>query len=62
MTSFALRLPEPEVQLAQEILKDPYHFDFFGLGDEAHERDIENALIRERYQASRLPSLPAGHT
>ena len=34
------------MQLAQEILKDPYHFDFLGLGDEAHERDIENALVR----------------
>ena len=46
VTNFAQRLPEPQVQLAQEILKDPYHFDFLGLGDEAHERDIENALVR----------------
>lgn len=28
------------------MLKDPYRFDFLGLGEEAHERDIENALIR----------------
>jgi hypothetical protein len=33
-------------KLEQAILKDPYLFDFLGLGDEAHERDIENALIR----------------
>ncbi len=46
VTNFAQRLPEPQVQLAQEILKDPYHFDFLGLGDEAHERDIESALVR----------------
>jgi predicted nuclease of restriction endonuclease-like (RecB) superfamily len=46
VTNFAQRLPEPQIQLAQEILKDPYHFDFLGLGDEAHERDIENALVR----------------
>jgi predicted nuclease of restriction endonuclease-like (RecB) superfamily len=46
LTNFKQRLPEPQVQLAQEILKDPYHFDFLGLGDEAHERDIENALVR----------------
>jgi predicted nuclease of restriction endonuclease-like (RecB) superfamily len=46
VTNFAHRLPEPQIQLAQEILKDPYHFDFLGLGDEAHERDIENALVR----------------
>jgi predicted nuclease of restriction endonuclease-like (RecB) superfamily len=26
VTNFAQRLPEPQVQLAQEILKDPYHF------------------------------------
>ena len=24
----------------------PYHFDFLGLGDEAHEHDIESALVR----------------
>jgi hypothetical protein len=28
------------------MLKDPYHFDFLGLGDEAKERDVELALIR----------------
>lgn len=32
--------------LANQILKDPYHFDFLGLSDEAHEQDIESALIR----------------
>ncbi|CBL44423.1 Hypothetical protein HDN1F_08400 [gamma proteobacterium HdN1] len=26
--------------------KDPYLFDFLGLGDDAHEREIENALVR----------------
>jgi predicted nuclease of restriction endonuclease-like (RecB) superfamily len=46
VTNFKQRLPLPEAGLAAEILKDPYHFDFLGLGDEAHERDIENALIR----------------
>jgi hypothetical protein len=39
-------LAAPEAKLAAEVLKDPYHFDFLGLGDEAHERDIETALIR----------------
>ena len=46
VTNFAKRLDEPLAGLANQILKDPYHFDFLGLGDEAHERDIENALIR----------------
>ena len=46
ITNFDQRLSPPQAGLATEILKDPYHFDFLGLGDEAHERDIENALIR----------------
>jgi predicted nuclease of restriction endonuclease-like (RecB) superfamily len=46
ITNFAKRLPAPQSALAQEILKDPYNFDFLGLGEAAHERDIENALIR----------------
>lgn len=46
VTNFAARLPDVQSDLASETLKDPYLFDFLGLGDEAHERDIENALIR----------------
>ena len=46
LTNFEQRLPTSQAGLAAQILKDPYHFDFLGLGDEAHERDIENALIR----------------
>lgn len=40
------RLPAQHLELAHETLKDPYLFDFLGLGDEAQERDIENALMR----------------
>ena len=46
ITNFEHRLAPPHAGLATQILKVPYHFDFLGLGDEAHERDIENALIR----------------
>ena len=46
VTNFAARLPEQQARQAQAILKDPYHFDFLGLSEEAHERDIENALVR----------------
>lgn len=46
ITNFKERLAHPQAGLATQILKDPYHFDFLGLGDEAHERDIENALVR----------------
>lgn len=46
VTNFPLRLPEAQSALAQETLKDPCIVDFLGLADDAHEREIENALIR----------------
>jgi len=46
VTNFDARLPAIQAALAQESLKDPYLFDFLGLGDEALERDIESALVR----------------
>lgn len=46
LTNFTHHLEEREAQLAAEALKDPYHFDFLGLGEEALEHDIENALMR----------------
>ncbi|MEO5712876.1 MAG: PDDEXK nuclease domain-containing protein [Luteolibacter sp.] len=46
ITNFERHLPAAEAKLALAALKDPYLFDFLGLDDEAHERDIENALIR----------------
>lgn len=46
VSNFTQRLPAPHSQLAHETLKDPYLFDFLGLSDVAHERDIENALVR----------------
>ncbi|MDO5090107.1 MAG: PDDEXK nuclease domain-containing protein [Cardiobacteriaceae bacterium] len=45
VSNFAARLPAAQSALAQQTLKDPYLFDFLGLGDEAHERDIEQALV-----------------
>jgi len=46
VTNFEARLPAAESALANETLKDPYLFDFLGLGDDAQERDIETGLIR----------------
>ena len=46
VTNFEQRLPLPHSELAQDTLKDPYLFDFLGLGNEAHEREIESALVR----------------
>ncbi|MDB5731459.1 MAG: hypothetical protein JWQ03_1354 [Variovorax sp.] len=46
VTNFEARLPASDSALARETLKDPYLFDFLGLGDDAHEREVENGLIR----------------
>ena len=46
ITNFEQRLPAPQSDLARESFKDPYRFDFLGLGEEAQEREIEKALIR----------------
>lgn len=46
VTNFVTRLPAADSALAQETLKDPYLFDFLGLGHDAQERDIEDGLIR----------------
>ena len=35
VTNFSASLPKPQSDLARESLKDPYRFDFLGLGDEA---------------------------
>lgn len=45
VTNFEQTLPKPDSDLARESLKDPYRLDFLGLGDEAHEREIESSLI-----------------
>lgn len=37
-------LPSPQSDLAHEMLKNPYNFDFLTISKEAHEREIENAL------------------
>ena len=46
VTNFSLTLPKPESDLARESLKDPYRFDFLGLGEEVQEREIERALVK----------------
>lgn len=46
LTNFNQTLPQPQSDLAQQVLRDPYSFDFLSLGHEAQERDLENALIR----------------
>ena len=43
--NFIERLPAPQSDLARETLKDPYLFDFLSVGDDAHEREVETALV-----------------
>jgi predicted nuclease of restriction endonuclease-like (RecB) superfamily len=44
-TNFATTLPAPHSDLAQQLTKDPYVFDFLTLGPEARERDLERGLL-----------------
>lgn len=44
-TNFARALPSPQSELAQEVLKAPYIFDFLTVGREAHERVTERDLL-----------------
>lgn len=48
--NFSVTLPAPQSDLARETLKDPYIFDFLSIGKEAHEREIEKALIDHMQQ------------
>lgn len=45
VTNFAAQLPAPQSDLARNMLKDPYLFDFLGVGKEADEREIESAIV-----------------
>ncbi|MEG4226806.1 PDDEXK nuclease domain-containing protein [Microcoleus sp. N9_B2] len=44
-TNFSRTLPSPQSELAQQLFKDPYNFEFLSLGKSAQERDLEKALI-----------------
>jgi len=46
VTNFDVRLPAPQSDLARQILKDPYIFDFLTLEEPFHEREMETSLIR----------------
>jgi predicted nuclease of restriction endonuclease-like (RecB) superfamily len=45
ITNFKLTLPATHSDLAQEITKDPYVFDFLGLTEDANERAVESGLL-----------------
>ncbi len=44
VTNFAETLPAPQSDLTQELIKDPYNFDFLTLTEDYNERELEKAL------------------
>jgi predicted nuclease of restriction endonuclease-like (RecB) superfamily len=45
LTNFAATLPPGDSDLAAQVFKDPYLFDFLGTADPRREREIEQALV-----------------
>jgi predicted nuclease of restriction endonuclease-like (RecB) superfamily len=45
ITNFKDTLPNPMSDLATQLLKDPYNFDFLAMTENYKERELENALI-----------------
>ncbi len=45
VTNFDRTLPKPQSDLAQQLIKDPYNFDFLTITDDAHERELERGLV-----------------
>jgi len=45
ITNFDRTLPNLQSDLANQVLKDPYSFDFLSLDSESHERDIERSAV-----------------
>lgn len=44
LTNFTRTLPAPQSDLAQQVVKDPYNFDFLTLSKDAQERELERGL------------------
>ena len=45
VTNFRATLPEPDSDLAQQLIKDPYTFDFLTIAKDARERELEGGLL-----------------
>jgi predicted nuclease of restriction endonuclease-like (RecB) superfamily len=45
LTNFARTLPPAQSDLAQDLIKDPYNFDFLALGPNISERELERGLL-----------------
>ena len=58
ITNFSQTLPTPQSDLANEMMKDPYNFDFLRLSEKVKETDLEKALVQHISQF--LPELGIG--
>ena len=47
VTNFKDILPTAQGQMAQEILKDPYNFNFLTMQEEYQEKELEDALVHD---------------
>ena len=45
VSNFAVALPEPDSDLAQEVTKDPYCFDFIALTPKYREKELKDAMM-----------------
>lgn len=45
VSNFSVRLPQPDSDMAQQTLKDPYIFDFLTLDPEFREKELEIGLV-----------------
>jgi predicted nuclease of restriction endonuclease-like (RecB) superfamily len=46
VTNFAHHLPAPQSEMARQLLRDPYVFDFLTLEEPFHERELETGLLQ----------------
>jgi predicted nuclease of restriction endonuclease-like (RecB) superfamily len=58
VTNFNLTLPALQSDLANELMKDPYNFDFLRLSEKVKETDLEKALVQ--HISHFLPELGIG--
>ncbi|WP_427170780.1 PDDEXK nuclease domain-containing protein [Arthrobacter sp. 92] len=54
-SNFAQQLAAQDSELAQQVAKDPYNFEFLGLSGDVAERDLENALTSRITETLREP-------
>jgi len=58
ITNFNITLPAPQSDLATELMRDPYNFDFLCLSKKVKETELEKALVQHISQF--LPALGIG--